>query len=138
MIVGPTYQKLNSYASSYNRCLSFIRYFQRTFFGRTWTYLFVCYSFYRGQWIGRWLFICLLSFRLGLVACSFFFDCVGWIGRWFCCCSFFFPFFRSGSMDRRWLLGAVGCGTAGPITPLSSGKPLPERILLLKIWNFLR
>ena len=46
-----------------------------------------------------------------------FFDQVGWIGRWF---------------------GAVGCcGGAGPITPLSSGKPLPERIRLLKMWNFL-
>ena len=35
-------------------------------------------------------------------------------------------------------MGAVGCGTAGPITPLSSGKPLPKRILLLKMWNFLQ
>ena len=49
---------------------------------------------------------------------------------------FFLSFFRSGWMDRGWL-GAVGCGSAGPITPPSSGKPLPERIRLLKMWNFL-
>ena len=102
MIVVLTYQKLNSYASSYNRCLSFIRYFQRTFFGRTWTYLFVCYSFYRGQWIGRWLFICLLLFRLGLVACRFFYYslivCDGSRGG-FVVVFFSFHFFRSGSME---------------------------------------